>query len=205
MNNDVIYFSVNNWFCGRDYPDTPNFKKWLGNDLKQTFTNDEWCKENKLCVTCEIIDMSHGYAISAPREWVEKNCPELLSDKEYEYTTLISDWKTNGWKEEVHKKKYSDFVYKPEEGEDMPYTGMCGVPFREYKEENFGVEWYEEPYECDDEDEDEEVEEDEDEDEDSDESYNPEDFFEDEGELEPPRKNLFGKISEIIKKITNKI
>ena len=46
---NVVYFSVNNWFCGRDYPDTKNFRKWLGNDLKQNFMNDEWCKENKLC------------------------------------------------------------------------------------------------------------------------------------------------------------
>ena len=161
---DIIYFSVNNWFCGRDYPDTPNFRKWLGDDLKQSFTNDTWCKENKLCVTCEIIDMSHGYAISAPREWVEKNCPELLTDKEYTYYTVISSWdkEKNDWvsKREEKTRKYSDFVFKPEEGEDMPDTGMYGVPFREYKEENFGVKWYEEPYDYDEDEEDEEQEED---------------------------------------------
>ena len=152
MNKDIIYFSVNNWFCGRDYPDTPNFRKWLGNDLKQSFANDEWCKENKLCVTCQVIDMSFGYAISAPREWVEKNCPEILTDKEYSYyliyrkpkrKKLFGGYEYEKIKEE-YKRKYSDFVYKPEEGEDMPDTGLYGVPFREYKEENFGVVWYDE-------------------------------------------------------------
>ena len=156
MNKDVIYFSVNNWFCGRDYPDTPNFRKWLGDDLKQSFTNDEWCKENKLCVTCQVIDMSFGYAISAPREWVEKNCPEILTNKEYSYYLITSKPKRKkfgGYKYEKikqeYKKKYSDFVYKPEDGEDMPDTGLYGVPFREYKEENLGVEWYEDPDEYD--------------------------------------------------------
>ena len=43
---EIIYFSVNNWFCGRDYPPTENFKKWLGDDLNQTFRNNEWAKEN---------------------------------------------------------------------------------------------------------------------------------------------------------------
>lgn len=41
MNKEVIYFSVNNWFCGTDYPPTKNFKKWLGDDLNQQFTDDE--------------------------------------------------------------------------------------------------------------------------------------------------------------------
>lgn len=147
MDKDIIYFSVNNWFCGEDYPNTSNFKKWLGDDLKQAFANDNWCKENKLCVTCQVIDMSFGYAISAPREWVEKNCPELLTNDEYTYTVL-SQWGDGkgGWitEEKEERKKYSDFVYVPDEGEDIPDRGLYDVPFREYKEENFGAEWYEE-------------------------------------------------------------
>ena len=149
---DIIYFSVNNWFCGRDYPDTPNFRKWLGDDFKQNFSNDDWCKENKLCVYCGVIDMSFNYTVSAPREWVKKNCPELLTDKKYTYKTLISDWEhtpkggPTAWKEEVHTKKYSDFVYIPEEGEEVPYEDHWGMPFREYKEENFGSEYYETEY-----------------------------------------------------------
>lgn len=147
--NDVIYFSVNNWFCGRDYPDTKNFRKWMENDLNQNFRNDDWCKKNKLCVYYGCVDMSQNYTVSASREWVEKNCPELLSDKEYTYTTEMSDYKDGkmGWKTVEHKMKYSDFVYVPEEGEELPDNDRIGdMPFREYREENFGSEYYETGY-----------------------------------------------------------
>lgn len=155
--NEVIYFSVNNWFCGADYPPTKNFKKWLGNDLNQAFRNDEWAKENKLCIYCGCIDMSFNYTIAAPRSWVEKNCPELLTDDEFTYVTINSkpDGK-GGWKKEsiVHKKKYSDFVDKPDEYGDV--EDRFGWPYLEYKPENFGVHWYHDPDEYeDDEDEDE--------------------------------------------------
>ena len=153
MVKDIIYFSVNNWFSGRDYPDTPNFRKWLGNDLNQTFMNDEWCKKNKLCVYYGLVDMSRNYTISAPKDWVEKNCPELLTDKEYTYYTLIQRPKKvhNGYEyetiKEEYKKKYSDFVYIPEEGEELPENDRIGnMPFREYKEENFGCKYYETDY-----------------------------------------------------------
>ena len=129
---DIIYFSVNNWGSGKYYPPTENFEKWLGDDLNQMFTNDAWCKKNKLCIYYGIIDMSINYTVSAQREWVEKNCPELLTDDEY----ILEDIE--------HKKKYSDFVYTPEEGEDLPDNDNIGnMPFREYCEENFGCEYYE--------------------------------------------------------------
>ena len=128
---DVIYFSVNNWGSGNYYPPTENFEKWMGDDLNQMFTNDAWCKENKLCIYYGIIDMSINYTVSASREWVEKHCPELLTDDEY----ILEDIE--------HKKKYSDFVYTPEEGEDLPDNDYIGnMPFREYNEENFGCEYY---------------------------------------------------------------
>ena len=92
---DIIYFSVNNWGPGKFHPDTEIFRKWLGEDEDQYFMNDEWCKENKLCVYCGIIDMSYNYTVSAPKEWVEKNCPELLTN-------------------------YSDFIFLPKEGEIKP-------------------------------------------------------------------------------------
>jgi hypothetical protein len=143
MNNDVVYFSVNNWFCGRDYPKDDQFIKWLGNDLKQTFRDEEWVKENKLCVRYGYIDMSQNYCITAPREWVEKNCPKLLTDEEYEYTLISS---VNG--PETYKKKYSEFVYQPDEDGNPPEDGFCW-PFLEYCDENIGCEYYEEPYESD--------------------------------------------------------
>lgn len=161
---DVVYFSVNNWFCGRDYPDTPNFRKWLGNDLEQSFRNDEWCKENKLCVYYGLIDMSHNYTISAPRDWVEKNCPELLTDKEYTYETIGTYYDKNGeaiTKRTQYTKKYSDFVYVPDDGEELPDNDELGdMPFREYCEENFGSEYYETNWWGDDDEDDEDSDED---------------------------------------------
>ena len=120
MNNkDIIYFSVNNWHCGIHYPNTEIFIKWLGKDDDQYFMNDGWCKENKLCVYCGIIDMSFNYTVSAPREWVEKNCPELLTD-------------------------YSDFIFLPKEGETKPEHDNWYQPFLDYCKENFGCDFYEE-------------------------------------------------------------
>ena len=164
MKDDVIYISVNNWFSGRDYPPLECFHKWLGNDLKQTFKNDEWAKENKLCIYYGNIDMSWNYTISAPREWVEKNCPELLTNEEYTYYTTIISFKKKffglfGPLKEVHenvehKKKYRDFVWRF--GDDEPGEDYFDMPFREYKEENFGSKYYETHYwDCDAEDDDE--------------------------------------------------
>lgn len=147
MEEEIIYFSVNNWFCGRDYPPTENFKKWLGDDLNQTFRDDEWAKENKLCIYCGCIDMSQNYTIAAPRSWVEENCPELLTDEEYTYVTCA--YSKDGEKRYEHKKKYSDFVDHLDE--DGFVTSRFDWPYLEYKEENFGCHWYEEDYDDDDE------------------------------------------------------
>ena len=148
---DVIYFSINNWMCGEHYPPTENFKKWFRDDLNQSFANDVWCKENKLCVYYGTVDMSTNYTVSASREWVEKNCPELLTDDEYTYITKIakyqykegSEYPELVWEDIEHKKKYSDFVYTPEIEGDTPDNDYIGnMPFREYCEENFGCEYY---------------------------------------------------------------
>ena len=72
--------------------------------------NDEWCKENKLCVYLGIVDMSYNYTVSAPKEWVEKNCPELLTN-------------------------YSDFIFLPKEGEIKPEYDSWHQPFLDYCEE----------------------------------------------------------------------
>lgn len=34
---DAVYFSVDNWFSGRDYPYDEQFIKWMGDDLNQSF------------------------------------------------------------------------------------------------------------------------------------------------------------------------
>ena len=75
---------------------------------------------------------------------VEKNCPKLLTDEEYEYKIITSglDKETGKVKETVktHKKKYSDFICQPDE-DGYAYGHISGWEFPEYKEENFGVTW----------------------------------------------------------------
>lgn len=140
---EVVYFSVNNWMCGSDYPDTPKFRAWLGNDLNNTFRNPEWVKENKLCVRCGNIDMSANYVVTATKEWVEKNCPELLSDDTYEYWVQVCG--KDGETIKTKKKKFSDFVFHPNESGEV--EDGFGWPFLEYCEENIGIHYYEDPSE----------------------------------------------------------
>ena len=45
INKDVVYFELNNWFSGRDYPNAEPFLTWI---CENKFSNDEWLKENKL-------------------------------------------------------------------------------------------------------------------------------------------------------------
>ena len=53
---EVIYFELNNWKCGEDYPDDQPFIDWMGNDLKLRFHDEDWIKGNKLVVVFSIVD-----------------------------------------------------------------------------------------------------------------------------------------------------
>lgn len=110
---EVIYFELNNWFSGRDYPDAEPFLSWMRDDLNIKFRDRYWVKENKLVVVESIVDMSSNYCVTATKEWVEKNCPELLT-------------------------KYTQFIRKPEEDDELP-EGRFGCPFLEYEENNIGI------------------------------------------------------------------
>lgn len=109
---DIIYFELNNWSCGCDYPDAEPFISWMKDDLKQKFEDEEWVKENKLVVVESLVDMSMNYCIAATKEWVQSNCPELLT-------------------------KYIQFVRHSEEDGEPP-EGRFGCPFLEYDEDNIG-------------------------------------------------------------------
>ena len=111
-NEDIIYFELNNWFRGKDYPDDQPFINWMGNDLQLAFNNDDWVKENKLCVVCSFIDMSVNFCITATRAWVENNCPKLLTD-------------------------YTKFLRYPDESSEV--YGKFDDEFLKYEEKNFGV------------------------------------------------------------------
>ena len=91
MDEEIIYFELNNWMSKDDYPDAEPFKTWCGNDLKLYFDSERWVKENKLVVTRGIVDMSVNWCIGATKKWVEDNCPELLTEyKEFLRPTMDS-------------------------------------------------------------------------------------------------------------------
>lgn len=154
---EIVYFELDNWFCGQDYPNAEPFISWMGKDYNFCFGDDAWCKENKLCIEAGPIDMSTCFCISAPISWVRENCPKLLTDEECgaEVTSQHGDGHGNWVTEKRYEPcKYSKFICK--EG----FGRISGWPFREYKKENFGVHWndwyYENLQEEDDEDENEE-------------------------------------------------
>lgn len=109
---DIIYFELNNWTPGKDFPAEEPFITWIGNDLKISFNSDDWVKENKLCVVRTIIDMSVNFCISATKEWVEKNCPKLLTE-------------------------FKNFQRFPDKYGDV--EGKFGTTFLEYEECNIGI------------------------------------------------------------------
>jgi len=110
----IVYFELNNWAAGNDYPNAEPFLSWMEDDCKIPFANDGWAKENRICVAATIIDMSQNFCITAPRDWVEKNCPELLT-------------------------KYTEFIRCPDE--DGSVYGNWDTLFLKYEENNFGVTW----------------------------------------------------------------
>ena len=127
---DIIYFELDNWTCGLDYPNAEPFTTWMS-DSVLIFNDDLWCKNNELCVLATIIDMSVCFLISAKRSWVEKHCPKLLTDED------CSDKEST-----IATSKYSNFVYKPDENGDV-YGSISGLCFRNYCKENYGVIWEE--------------------------------------------------------------
>ena len=93
-------------------------------DLNITFCDDEWCKENRLCVQFELIDMSQNFRITALKSWVIDNCPDLLNDE-----------------------KYHKFLRIPDE-DGYCSKGYGNAEFLEYNADNFGCHIckYEEDY-----------------------------------------------------------
>ena len=122
---DVVYFELNNWFAGEDYPNAEPFLSWMRNDLNIKFRNEDWVIENELCVVASMVDMSSNFCITAKKEWVEKNCPKLLTD----YKEFLR-----------YPEKYED------EDEDGDVYGRFGCHFLEWSKENFGITYDDEEY-----------------------------------------------------------
>lgn len=159
MEDKVIYFELNNWFSGRDYPPCEPVAGWVRNGM---FNDDGWCRDNELCVLAGQIDMSQNWCITAPVEWVSANFPQLLTEEHYTYYTLKSkpgtiDWE---WEKVGYDNAYNSFRRYPDPDDEDSVHGQFYWRFLEYEEENYGVRWcndedeYEEDdeYEVDDED-----------------------------------------------------
>lgn len=118
---EVIYFELNNWFAGRDFPAEEPYLSWMQCNAENNYCiklrDKKWIEENKLIVVESLVDMSQNFCITATKEWVEKNCPTLLT---------------------THNK----FLRKEIDGE-VPY-GRFDCPFLEYTEENIGYHYAEE-------------------------------------------------------------
>ena len=139
--NNVICFELNDWFSGQDYPPEEPFVSWIKNGQ---FSEDAWCKENKLCVVAGNFDMSRNWCIAAPKDWVISNCPKLLGNGQFTYKTIQSHWDASqaSMVDDViiHVRKYADFLrYQDKDGN---VYGRFGWPFQEYSEENFGVKFW---------------------------------------------------------------
>lgn len=144
---EIIYFEMDNWFAGQDYPNAQPFLNWMNDDLNLTFTNNNWCIDNHLCVEATMIDISVCFCVSAPRSWVEENCPKLLTDEECGSIHIISHYDDNigAMVDETQYEhcSYSKFLCKPDENGEV-YGRISNLRFAEYKEENFGVHWNDE-------------------------------------------------------------
>lgn len=132
--NNIVYFEINNWFAGSDYPDTEPFISWLSDDLNQKFLDDAWCKKNKLCVTYELIDMSQNFKVTATYGWVKENCPCLL---EKEYSQFVCDMNESDYDDE-DAEFYEDFRYG-----SGPFLKWCEENFGCHEYDNENDVWYE--------------------------------------------------------------
>lgn len=147
MMSDIVYFEVNNWFAGRDYPNDEPFVTWMRDDnLHDYFLNKEWVKKNKLVVAACNVEMSLNLCVAATKEWVEEKCPKLLSDEVTEAHFTICG--PDGKKEKFETYSYKQFLRTPDEEGEV--VGQFGCPFVPYSEENIGLHWFSEFYEGDD-------------------------------------------------------
>ena len=137
---EIIYFELNNWFRGRDYPNAEPFNTWMKDDLNLKFKDYEWCKENKICVIMNMIDMSTDFLIAAPKSWVMENCPDLLSDKTYTITYHTTEHDIE------QEYSYKQFLCEPDEYGIMGsrYVDYLVFPDNFYSPNNFGCRYYDE-------------------------------------------------------------
>lgn len=128
MKRDIVKFYINNW-----EPDCPETCQGIDIFSKECFvteyihifgdsfyefkfTDDDWCREQKICVLNDIADQSTDSFVVAPREWVEKNWPEIIN----------SEW---------------DYTNKPSPFLSHPRLTNPEDIWLDYCEDNFGCDW----------------------------------------------------------------
>lgn len=79
MNNDIVYFEINDWWAGETFPDKEPFIDWCW-EIRSYLLNTSWCKENKIISIGYWEDMSISVIVAAPIDWVKENCPSLLDE-----------------------------------------------------------------------------------------------------------------------------
>ena len=151
---DIICFEVNNWTPGEDFPTEEPFLSWMADDLNLQFHDNAWVKEQKICVLEAVVDMSISFLVTAPKKWVEENCPCLLKEEwrkfiiEYpepycnEYNLNRTDYAVEERAE--LKKEFEE--NKEKLLKDLQTSDLVGYPsdqrFLNYTKENIGLWWY---------------------------------------------------------------
>lgn len=70
---NLIYFEIDEY----NYPPIEPFKTWIRNGQ---FRNKNWIAANKLSVIETAQAGTANFCVTAPKEWVKKNCPSLLRE-----------------------------------------------------------------------------------------------------------------------------
>ena len=89
MNEEYVYFELNNWIPNEDYPNKEPYISLCTGARKgkdgsfyweePLLRQNDYCIKNRLSVVSSVVDMSMNFCVVAEREWVEKNCPDLLT------------------------------------------------------------------------------------------------------------------------------
>ena len=110
--DNIIKFSVNHW-SSYDFPPEEPFLLWMTDmELNNYLGSIDYVKKHKLVVVTTFMDMSVSFAVAAPLEFVEKECPCILRPENQQY------------------------IYDKDAD-----RGIYGIRFQEYSEENIGL-WY---------------------------------------------------------------
>lgn len=100
--NNLIYFEISE----TDYPPILPFTTWMQNSQ---FRNIDWITKNKLSVveSVEPETAEHIFCVTAPRDWVETNCPSLLREDIY-YCPLPEDENVCYGKNDIRFLNYNE-------------------------------------------------------------------------------------------------